>query len=70
MPAATWIDAVAHRLHRHWRTVDADVLEDVATDLWRDPRLRAMTPAEAAVDWLRPVATGLRQGSSSRPGQG
>jgi len=56
MPAAIWIDAVAHRLHRHWRTVDAEQLEEVATDLWRDPRLREMNPAEAAIAWLGPLA--------------
>lgn len=65
-----WIAAYAHRLQRQWRTVDPEQLEDVAADLWRDPRLRAMTPTEAAVDWLRPVATGPRQGSSSRPERG
>ncbi|SDE58051.1 hypothetical protein SAMN05444679_12585 [Variovorax sp. CF079] len=31
-------------------------LEDIAADLWRDARLRAMTPAEAAQNWLEPVA--------------
>lgn len=65
-----WIAACAHRLQRQWRTVDPEQLEDVAADLWRDPRLRAMTPADAAVDWLRPVATGPHHGTSSRPGQG
>ena len=24
--------------------------------LWRDPRLHAMAPKEAAIDWLQPVA--------------
>lgn len=31
-------------------------LEDVAAELWRDRRLRALPPAEAATDWLRPIA--------------
>ncbi len=48
-PAELWIDACAHRLQRQWRTVDPEMLEEVATDLWRDPRLRAMTPTEAAM---------------------
>ncbi len=47
---ALWIQACAHRLQRQWRTVDPDVLEDVARDLAQDPRLRAMAPGEAAVD--------------------
>ncbi|MGJ7607129.1 hypothetical protein ACSFA7_22530 [Variovorax sp. LT1R20] len=55
MPAAIWIDAVAHRLHRHWRTVGAEQLEEVAADLWRDPRLRELSPADAVVVWLEPL---------------
>jgi heme exporter protein D len=31
-------------------------LEDVARHLWRDARLRAMQPDEAAVDWLKPIS--------------
>ena len=50
-----WIEACAHRLQRQWRTVDPEVLEEVARDLAQDPRLRAMAPGEAAVDWLKPV---------------
>lgn len=55
MPAALWIAACAHRLQQQWRTVDPLDLEDVARELWRDERLRAMPPDEAAVEWLRPV---------------
>jgi len=55
-PDNLWIAACAHRLQRQWRTVDPEVLEDVARDLARDPRLRAMAPGEAAVDWLKPVS--------------
>lgn len=51
-----WIAVCAHQLQRQWRTVDPDQLDEVAADLWRDPRLRAMAPAEAAVAWLAPVA--------------
>jgi hypothetical protein len=61
MPSEIWIDSCAHRLQRQWRTVDSEMLEEVAAGLWHDPRLRAMTPAEAASDWLRPVASGPRQ---------
>lgn len=63
MPAEIWIDAVAHRLHRHWRTVDAEQLEEVAADLWRDERLREMSPTEAATAWLGPLAEALHPSS-------
>jgi len=55
VPATLWIAACAHRLQQQWHTVDPLELEDVARDLWRDERLRAMAPDEAAVDWLRPI---------------
>jgi hypothetical protein len=54
--ADIWIAACAHRLQQRWRTVDPLRLEDLAADLWRDPRLRAMAPGEAAENWLQPVA--------------
>lgn len=51
----TWLHRVATRLQAQWPTVDPQQLDDVALDLWRDERLRAMQPEEAAVAWLRPV---------------
>ncbi|MGO4392402.1 hypothetical protein AB4Z46_13715 [Variovorax sp. M-6] len=50
-----WIAVCAHQLQRQWRTVDPDQLDEVAADLWRDERLRAMAPARAAVEWLAPI---------------
>jgi hypothetical protein len=55
VPAALWIAACAYRLQQQWHTVDPLDLEDVARDLLRDERLRAMRPDEAAVGWLRPI---------------
>ncbi|MEZ2292580.1 hypothetical protein [Variovorax sp. RCC_210] len=55
MPATLWIAACAHRLQQHWHSVDVVELEDMARVLWRDERLRAMWPEDAAADWLRPV---------------
>jgi hypothetical protein len=57
MPATLWIAACAHRLQQRWHTVDVLELEEVARDLWRDDRLRAMWPEEAAADWLRPITS-------------
>ncbi|SDH73179.1 hypothetical protein SAMN05444748_102249 [Variovorax sp. OV700] len=56
IPAPLWIAACAHRLQQRWHTVDPLELEEVARELWRDPRLRTMSPTEAAVEWLQPVA--------------
>ena len=55
VPDHLWIAACAHRLQRQWPTVDPEQLEEVARDLARDPRLRAMDPGSAAIDWLRPL---------------
>ena len=52
-----WIAACAHELQRRWRTVEPAQLEEVAADLWRSSTLRKLTPAKAAVEWLRPVNT-------------
>lgn len=56
MPANVWTAACAHRLQQRWRTVDPVVLEEVADDIWHDQRLREMPPADAAVEWLKPIA--------------
>ncbi|WP_345537106.1 hypothetical protein [Variovorax defluvii] len=61
--ATIWIAACAHRLQQQWRTVDPLQLEEVAADLWRDERLRSMTPDEAARAWLEPVAPSARDAS-------
>jgi len=50
-----WIGACAHQLQRRWRSVDPDELEAVAAALARDPVLRALSPMEATVEWLRPI---------------
>ena len=55
LPAHIWIAACAHQLQQQWRTVDPSQLEDLASDLWRDERLRALGPDEAARVWLEPV---------------
>jgi hypothetical protein len=53
----SWLHRVSTRLQAQWPTADPQQLDDVALDLWRDDRLRAMPPEEAAVAWLRPVLT-------------
>jgi len=61
-----WIAVCAHRLQRQWRTVDPEQLDEVAGDLWNDERLRQLPPADAAVDWLRPVAGSRTRALASR----
>ena len=55
MPETEWIAAFAHRLRRHWRTVDPGELEAVAEMLSHDQQLRAMWPTAAATAWLSPI---------------
>ena len=62
LPAPVWIAACAHRLQQQWRTVDPDQLEELAGDLWRDERLRTMSPDEAASAWLEPIAVSPKNG--------
>jgi hypothetical protein len=50
-----WLRLVSARLQQRWPTVEPQRLEDVAFDLFNDPRLRQLPPEQAAVEWLRPV---------------
>jgi len=50
-----WLTAVSARLQQRWPTIDPAQLDDLALDLWRDEKLRAMEPERAADEWLRPV---------------
>ncbi|VTU30001.1 hypothetical protein E5CHR_02925 [Variovorax sp. PBL-E5] len=55
MDRPDWIAACAHALQCRWRTVDPEVLEDVAADLWAMESMRILPPLVAARDWLEPV---------------
>ncbi|MGJ7523564.1 hypothetical protein ACSFA0_24010 [Variovorax sp. LT1P1] len=57
LSAEIWIAACAHRLQQRWRTVDPVQLEEIAGKLLHDERFARMTPAQAAIEWLRPVGT-------------
>ncbi len=48
-----WITRCSQRLQAQWRTVEPEVLEQVAVDLLREARFRALAPEEAAVAWLQ-----------------
>jgi hypothetical protein len=47
-----WVAQCARRLRQHWRTIDLASLEEVARELYRDERMRFMSPADAAVAGL------------------
>ena len=53
-----WLRAMSERLQQQWPTIDPQRLDDLALDLWRDERLRALPAPEAAEVWLRPVTLG------------
>jgi hypothetical protein len=54
-PASTWLRAMSERLQQQWPTIDPQRLDDLALDLWRDERLRALPARDAAEVWLQPV---------------
>jgi hypothetical protein len=51
--ASEWIDRCSLRLQEQWRSVEPAQLDDVAIELWNDPRWRCMAPELAAVAWLK-----------------
>ncbi len=53
LPAGEWIDRCAARLQAHWRSVEPARLDDLAVELWNDPRWNALEPEAAAVEWLK-----------------
>ncbi|CAN7161509.1 MULTISPECIES: hypothetical protein [unclassified Variovorax] len=72
MDREIWIAVCAHRLQRQWRTVDPEQLDELAADLWKDERLRALAPDDAATLWLEPLASadGQHPGRSRLGGWG
>lgn len=48
-----WVAACSHVLQRRWRSVDPELLEDVAAELWSDQERRSRDPVEVAAEWLR-----------------
>lgn len=55
IPTDMWIYFCAKGLKLHWRTVGPQQLEELATDLARDPVLRVLSPLAAAARFLEPV---------------
>jgi hypothetical protein len=57
IPTDLWIYYCAQQLKRHWRRVDPEQLEELATDLAGEAHLRTLSPRAAALKWLEPVMT-------------
>jgi hypothetical protein len=55
IPTDMWIYFCARGLKLHWRTVDPEQLEELASDLASNPALRALSPLAAAAQFLEPV---------------
>jgi hypothetical protein len=53
IPYGDWIAGCSARLQQQWPTIDPTRLDDLAIDLSRDDRWRALEPQRAAVEWLR-----------------
>ena len=50
-----WIAIAAHRLQHRWRSINPGQLDDVASELWNDTRLRELEPVAAVDVWLAPI---------------
>lgn len=53
MDTSEWIARCSAHLHAQWPRLDREQRDEVASDLWNDPRWKAMEPETAAVEWLR-----------------
>ena len=60
LPPADWTAIAAHALAHRWPHIPVRQLDDVAVELYRDPTLRALSPAAAVALWLQPVAVDQR----------
>jgi hypothetical protein len=52
---SNWIARCAVRLGQRWRTVPPAILEEAAVEIWGDLELRALSPEDAAAEWLQPL---------------
>jgi hypothetical protein len=53
MDVHEWVIRCSARLHARWPRIDREQRDEVAAELWGDPRWQAMEPERAAVEWLR-----------------
>ena len=47
-----WKARCSARLHARWPRLEREQRDEVASELWNDPRWRTMEPERAAAEWL------------------
>ncbi len=52
MNTAEWKIRCSARLHAQWPRLHREQRDEVAADLWNDPRWQSMEPELATVTWL------------------
>jgi hypothetical protein len=52
MDTAEWQIRCSARLHAQWPRLHREQRDEVAADLWNDPRWQGMEPELAVVAWL------------------
>jgi len=53
MDANEWVVRCSARLHAQWPRIDREQRDEVAAELWNDPRWQSMEPERATAEWLR-----------------
>jgi hypothetical protein len=53
MDAHEWVIRCSARLHAQWPRIDREQRDEVAAELWSEPRWQSMEPERAVVEWLR-----------------
>jgi hypothetical protein len=49
-----WRLRCSARLHAQWPSLSRELRDEVAGELWEEPRWRQIEPEAAVVEWLRP----------------
>ncbi len=55
MTPTEWKLRCSARLHARWPSLTREQRDEVADELWAQPRWRALEPEAAVAEWLRPV---------------
>jgi hypothetical protein len=53
MDQVEWRVRCSARLHAHWLRLAREQRDEVAAELWAQPRWQDMEPESAVVEWLR-----------------
>ncbi len=64
MDTNEWVARCSARLHAQWPRLHREQRDEVARDLWHEPRWQQIEPEVAVVEWLRqgiPTPAGSEQ---------